>query len=94
MQEVHSLKIYKGDYVKIHTCSVTVWCMSYPLNFSKLRAAGEMVECRNGGQEAFGSVPLGFPALQHPFSLTKAAAVAAVHRCGKVLQVWESCHSV
>ena len=93
MQEVHSLKIHKDDCVKIHTCSVTAWRTSCPLNFSKLRAAGEMVEHGAGGQGAVGSMSPGFPVLQHPFSLTKAAAVAAVHRCGKVLQVGESCHS-
>lgn len=47
-----------------------------------------------GGQGVVGSTSPGFSALQHPFSLTKAAAVAAVHRCGKVLQVEESCRSV
>lgn len=94
MQEIHSLKIYKDDCIKIHTCLVTPQRMSYPLNFSKVRAAGEMVEHGVGGQGAVGSISPGFPVLQHPFSLTKAAAVAAVCRCGKVLQVGESCHSV
>lgn len=47
-----------------------------------------------GGRGVVGSTSPGFSALQHPFSLTKAAAVAAVHRCGKVLQVEESCRSV
>lgn len=53
-----------------------------------------MVEHGAGWQGAVGSTFSGFPALQHPFSLTKAAAVAAVHRCGKVLQEGKSCHSV
>lgn len=53
-----------------------------------------MVEHGAGWQGAVGSTFSGFPGLQHPFSLTKAAAVAAVHRCGKVLQEGKSCHSV
>lgn len=61
---------------------------------ASLRAAGEMVEHGAGWQGAVASTFSGFPALQHPLSLTKAAAVAAAHRCGKVLQVGKSCHSV
>lgn len=71
-----------------------MWCKSYAFNSSKLRAAGEMVEHGTGWQGAVASTFSGFPALQHSLFLTKAADVAAAHRCGKVLQVGKSCHSV
>lgn len=50
-----------------------------------------MVEHGAGWQGAVGSTFSGLPALQHPFSLTKAAAVAAVHRCTASKAVCDLC---
>lgn len=76
MQEINSLKTYKDDCVKIHTCWVTAQHMRCPLNFRKLRAAREMVEHwagivgrREEGERAIGSKSPGFPACQQQLLL-------------------------